>query len=81
MPAGICDHVTPSRDVATFAPLTASYPTAAHIDPFQNASLHTPPRNAELLRLTRLLPPHDRPPSVDIAVAPVDDGPNKMAGC
>ena len=44
---GICVHVTPSFDLATFAPVAASYPTATHINPFQNASLQTPPRNAE----------------------------------
>jgi hypothetical protein len=66
LPAGYCVHVTPSLDVASFAPVTVSYPTAAHMVPFQNASLHTPPRNADRAILT-VLAPHDLPPSVDIA--------------
>ena len=68
LPPGICVHVTPSLDVATFAPVTASYPTAAQTIPFHNASLQTPPRNADVARL-RVLAPHNRPPSVDIAAA------------
>ena len=88
LPAGICVHVTPSLDVATFAPVTASYPTAAHTAPFQNASLHTPPRNADRERLTAL-DPHDRPPSAEFAVPrllsppppPPPPPPNKRVGC
>ena len=84
LPAGICVHVTPSLDVATFAPDTASYPTAAQTIPFHNASLQTPPRNADVAIL-RVLAPHDLPPSVDIAAvaaacwAPL--APNTIVGC
>ena len=81
LPAGICVHVTPSLDVATFAPVTASYPTAAQTMPFQNASLQTPPRNADAAILT-VLAPHDLPPSADIAAPfPAPLAPNNIVGC
>ena len=72
LPPGYCVHVIPSLDVASFAPVTASYPTAAHTVPFQNASLQTPPRNADVAILT-VLAPHVLPPSVDIAAAAAAD--------
>ena len=56
---GICVQEIPSLDVATFAPVVASYPTAAQTVPFQNASLQIPPRNADRAMLTVFNPPHD----------------------
>jgi hypothetical protein len=82
--AGICAHDTPSLEVATFDPVNVSYPTATHTTPFQKASLHAPPRKADLAMLA-VLEPHVRPPSADIDVETVPDSPlslpNNSVGC
>jgi hypothetical protein len=83
-PAGICVHDIPSLEVATFDPVTVSYPTAAQTTPFQKASLHAPPRKADLAMLA-VLDPHVRPPSADTDVETVPDSrlslPNNSVGC